>query len=178
MARNKTPKGYPEVNDANGRKRRVHRLRAELALGKPLPPRAVVHHADGSLRPDAPLVICQNQAYHRLLHARMRVVRAGGNPNTEAFCGRCRRILSRNDFYRPSSQCRTCTRIIVRKRMAANREEYNAGRRASYAANRAACAAKVLAWRTANRDRVNARERELCALRKAAALAPQPEAGA
>src|SRR6266487_382366 len=49
----------------------VHRLRAEAALGHALPVGAVVHHADGSLRDDAPLVICQDTAYHKLLHRRM-----------------------------------------------------------------------------------------------------------
>ncbi len=67
-----------------------HRLRAERALGKPLPAGAVVHHADGSRSEDAPLVICQDQAYHRLLHARMRVKALGGNPNTEKICSTCK----------------------------------------------------------------------------------------
>lgn len=56
----------------NGRADTLHRVRAEIALGKPLPPGAVVHHADGSKNDNAPLVICQNENYHRLLHARMR----------------------------------------------------------------------------------------------------------
>lgn len=63
-------KGY---RMASGRKRQtLHRRRAELALGKPLPRGAEVHHADGSMRDDAPLVICQDRAYHMLLHKRMR----------------------------------------------------------------------------------------------------------
>jgi hypothetical protein len=63
-------KGY---RYATGTKRTtLHRRRAELALGKPLPPGAEVHHADGSVADDAPLVICQDRAYHMLLHKRMR----------------------------------------------------------------------------------------------------------
>lgn len=82
----------------SGGDRRLHRVRAEQALGKPLPPRAVVHHADGSKGDTAPLVICENQAYHRLLHSRMRIKAAGGNPNTDAICERCRSVKARTAF--------------------------------------------------------------------------------
>ncbi len=45
---------------------------AERALGKSLPALAKVHHVDGSTTRNANsnLVICENQAYHLLLHAR------------------------------------------------------------------------------------------------------------
>jgi hypothetical protein len=68
----------------------LHRERAERALGHPLPTGAVVHHADGSKSDHAPLVICQDAAYHALLHARMRIQAAGGNPNTDKICSDCR----------------------------------------------------------------------------------------
>lgn len=52
---------------------KFHRIRAENALGHPLPPTAVVHHPDKDpWNPDARLVICQDQSYHMLLHRRMR----------------------------------------------------------------------------------------------------------
>jgi hypothetical protein len=76
----------------------VHRVRAEKALGHPLPPQAEVHHADGSKSADAPLVICQDASYHRLLHNRMRIKAAGGNPNIEKLCSRCKSLKSRGDF--------------------------------------------------------------------------------
>lgn len=82
----------------------LHRMRAERALGKPLPVGAVVHHADGSRDDNAPLVICQNDSYHKLLHARMRVKSAGGNPDTDAVCGICRRAKSRELFHVRSGQ--------------------------------------------------------------------------
>jgi hypothetical protein len=68
-----------------------HILVATKALGKPLPAGAHVHHVNGQ-RDDnrrENLVICQDAAYHKLLHRRMRVLRAGGNPNTDAMCSRC-----------------------------------------------------------------------------------------
>jgi HNH endonuclease len=51
-----------------------HRVIAEKALGHPLPPGAVVHHWDEDKTNNAPsnLVICQDDAYHMLLHARKR----------------------------------------------------------------------------------------------------------
>lgn len=51
-----------------------HILVAEQALGKALPPKAVVHHVNRDRSDNRPenLVICQNQAYHLLLHRRMR----------------------------------------------------------------------------------------------------------
>lgn len=58
----------------------VHRARAERALGKPLPPGAVVHHFNGDKEnPDATLVICPNQKYHALLHRRQQALDASGN---------------------------------------------------------------------------------------------------
>jgi len=90
-------KGYREIV-VDTRRVKFHRLRAERALGKPLPAGAVVHHADGSMRHDAPLVICQSEAYHTLLHARMRVKAAGGNPNTDKICGRCGEVKHRESF--------------------------------------------------------------------------------
>lgn len=91
--------GYPEAaKQLGGRRIQVHRLRAEKALGKPLPAGAVVHHADGSKRPDAPLVICQDETYHRLLHIRMRVKAHGGNPDTDAVCCYCQYAKPKASF--------------------------------------------------------------------------------
>ena len=54
-------------------------LVAEMALGKPLPVGAVVHHANGITADNSShnLVICENQEYHLLLHRRMRAIAAG-----------------------------------------------------------------------------------------------------
>lgn len=78
----------------------LHVVRAEKALGHPLPAGAHVHHADGSMRDDAPLVICQDSRYHKLLHVRMRIVRAGGNPDTQALCHQCLTVKDVSEFYR------------------------------------------------------------------------------
>lgn len=51
-----------------------HILVVEEAMGKPLPDGAVVHHVngDGTDNRNENLVVCQDQAYHLLLHKRMK----------------------------------------------------------------------------------------------------------
>lgn len=104
---------YPKTG--SGRREYLHRLRAERALGKPLPPGAVVHHADGSKDEHAPLVICQDAAYHYLLHMRQRVVQRGGNPSTDKWCPDCKSLKLKTDFNQNSRKndglhnlCRLC----------------------------------------------------------------------
>lgn len=67
----------------DGRWEYEHILIAERALGKPLPPGAQVHHADcnPANNTNSNLVICPTDAYHKLLHRRIRAMAACGNPN-------------------------------------------------------------------------------------------------
>lgn len=69
-----------------------HVLIAERALGHELPPAAMVHHHDENRVNNitSNLVICEDRAYHMLLHQRMRVVQLGGDPNKQKRCSRCR----------------------------------------------------------------------------------------
>lgn len=73
--------GHPRTGAADGRVLE-HLLVAEKALGKHLPPKAVVHHwdRDGENNEPANLVICENNVYHLLIHQRMRAFEACGNP--------------------------------------------------------------------------------------------------
>ncbi len=117
--------------------RLLHRLRAERALGKPLPAKAVVHHADGSKRDDAPLVICQDTSYHRLLHSRMRVKALGGNPWTDLYCPWCNTVKHADQFYNNRSSatghhyhCKACS-AETQRRDAPKKAARYAARRAS-----------------------------------------------
>ena len=58
-----------------------HIVIAETAHGGPLPPTAVIHHHDRvrSNNANNNLVICQDQAYHLLLHMRLRALENCGH---------------------------------------------------------------------------------------------------
>jgi hypothetical protein len=63
-------------------------------------------------------VICQDVKYHRLLHSRTRVLNAGGNPNTQKFCGDCLALKSMDEFCRNNATntgrhtlCRACMKV-------------------------------------------------------------------
>ena len=72
--------GHPRAN--GNRYVREHILIAEKTLGKPLPINAVVHHHNENMSDNITpgnLVICQDRAYHKLLHQRMRALKHSGD---------------------------------------------------------------------------------------------------
>lgn len=75
-----TTHGYIAVAVA-GKKTQAHRLIAEVALGRPLPSKAEVHHINGNKADNSHgnLVICPDKAYHKLLHTRSDALNACGN---------------------------------------------------------------------------------------------------
>jgi len=78
LARRTKPTAYRHSNG-----KYEHITVAERAIGKLLPKDARVHHVDENRLNNAPtnLVICEDQAYHKLLHYRMRAYRECGDPN-------------------------------------------------------------------------------------------------
>ncbi len=109
---------------------RTHVHVAQQALGHKLPRGAQVHHVDGYKSNNTPsnLVICQDGAYHGLLHARARIVRAGGNPNMERVCSTCHAVkplaafsADRRKQLGTNSQCRACASRELRERYARRR---------------------------------------------------------
>lgn len=64
----------------------------EAVIGRELPEQAVVHHWDGDKTNNinANLLVCPNEAYHRLIHRRMRAMKESGNPNFRRchLCGK------------------------------------------------------------------------------------------
>jgi len=105
-----------------------HILIAEAALGREIPPGVEVHHVDENPLNNSRgnLVICQDKAYHKLLHVRTRIVRAGGNPNTDKVCHDCGtvkpltefNVMRANKSTGRQSVCRGCSRARDRAKRA------------------------------------------------------------
>ena len=114
------------IRSVGGVERYAHRLVAEAALGRALPLGSEVHHVDGNVHNNTGenLVICQDKAYHKLLHYRERVLRAGGSPNTDAVCCRCGQAKPLDAFSRTrrkistgrQSACKSCHEMYRRDR--------------------------------------------------------------
>jgi hypothetical protein len=95
----KAPYGLKE--NVGGRRLHRHRAIAERVVGRVLSSKVQVHHVDGNKRnfANTNLVICENAAYHQLLHLRTLALRAGADPNTHRLCSRCRTPKPFADFY-------------------------------------------------------------------------------
>jgi len=69
-----------------------HVIVAERALGHFLPPNAHFHHVNGNGHDNRPsnLVICEDLAFHKLIHRRLRAYQATGNV-TARQCYSCKK---------------------------------------------------------------------------------------
>ena len=127
---------YPSIRKKDGRDL-LHRVIAENVLGHPISSTIVIHHVDGnrSNNVHSNLVICQNAAYHRLLHKRQVALAKTGNANLRKCCV-CGLWKHKEEFWKRakgkehSARCKNCTRKL-------NRDRYRA---------------KSIAWRLKHAD--------------------------
>lgn len=69
-------------------------------MGRPLKGKERVHHMDENPlnNKNNNLVICPDDKYHFLLHARQRIKDLGGNPNIDKYCSYHKIIHNRVEF--------------------------------------------------------------------------------
>jgi hypothetical protein len=106
-------------------------LMAEAAMGKPLPPKAVVHHVNGDPMDNrsSNLVVCEDNKYHHYLHVRKRALNASGKCNTRP-CSYCHnhdeiqnmtKMHTKNSYYHRDCMIDYCRKYKTgERRMTAN----------------------------------------------------------
>lgn len=105
-----------------------HVLVAERALGRVLPDGVEIHHVneDPSDNRSCNLVICQDHAYHMLLHKRMRALAACGDANARP-CRFCHKYDRQDDIrvYQNGNivQHRSCAAEYARRQRAQRQTE-------------------------------------------------------
>jgi len=143
-----------------------HVVVAEKALGKPLPLKAKVHHLDEDRANNAGnnLVICEDQAYHAMLHLRMKSLRATGNPNLrQCYC--CKEWRQTESFFRRKngkliSICKECAKK-KKNALYPNRKAKVLKYQAAYYSQHAGeIKARTKQWYSKNREPILARRRE------------------
>ncbi len=103
--------GYRYIHIGKGKYETEHTLIAQSALGHKLPPRAQVHHYN-EIKLDnsrGNLVVCEDRAYHSLLHRRQRARAECGNPNA-------RRCLACHTYARQDEIVLTTARGVPGRR--------------------------------------------------------------
>ena len=105
---------------------RYSRWIVERIRRKVLPSKAVIHHVDEDSLYDYPsnLVVCEDDAYHKLLHLRTDALRATGNPHSRR-CKICKQwgIPGEGDMVRLKRSARAKGDGTTRHRSCHTKEE-------------------------------------------------------
>lgn len=126
-----------------GSKKHLHRWIVERVLGRKLKSTEIVHHINYNKLDNRRqnLLVCPNQAYHKLIHARTDMINSNINPNIYHFCSSCRAVKLKELFPKNRSEwngvnhnCRDCSNAKRREKqyskgkfnwLARLRQQYN-----------------------------------------------------
>lgn len=119
-----TATGYASIR-LNGKEILLHRWIAGLALGRSLKSNELVHHVNYNKLDNRKknLVICKEDSYHMILHARTDIILAGGHPDKHYVCNKCRELKELADFPKNKSHwngyshyCKICANSVRREK--------------------------------------------------------------
>lgn len=123
--RENSERWYRVVDSAEGKRELLHKVICERVLGKKLPKGAVVHHVDNNPLNNRTnnLVICEDVAYHHLLHRNIRLRAAGADWTKERICSTCNKVLPITSFYPSFRQhmghpCKSCAVLLCKAKRA------------------------------------------------------------
>lgn len=121
----------------------LHRWIIERVLGRKLKPKEIVHHINYNKLDNRKcnLLVCPNQAYHRLIHARTDYINKGVHPETHHFCSTHQEFLpkdlfpkNKNEWNGVNHNCKSCSNTKRREKqyskgkfnwLARLRQQYN-----------------------------------------------------
>lgn len=92
--------GYPKFSIGKQNDYHVHRYVAEKVLGRKLKGRESIHHLNYNKQDCRRnnLIICPDDRYHHLLHARTDSINDGYNPDLYGYCTDCKAYHPKNEF--------------------------------------------------------------------------------
>jgi len=150
----------------NGKCRAEYKAIVELAIGKPLPKGAEVHHVDSNPynNENSNLVVCESRAYHCLLHSRARAIEQCGDVSKNQ-CRICGEWKPFSEFYAVSTRhrqrgpsggfpCKVCSKKMSKENYESNRDSISEKQRDYYEKNKKIILERNRQYYQANKEEI------------------------